>query len=136
MNRNLSKRPKVVRRLDGALTAWRYFHGPNVVHDVRAHPRFSAFSIYRAENEALFSVLVAFVKWMQAPILIEVWKTAEFVDETGRPIATNGPKIPWDPRPTSEILTDLGATVEKARSDIARAMSKSRPNSPFYTDET
>jgi len=67
MNRNLSKRPKVVRRLDGALTAWRYFHGPNFVHDVRARrPRFSAFSIYREENEALFAALVAFVRWMQA----------------------------------------------------------------------
>jgi hypothetical protein len=86
MNRNLSKRPKAVRRLDGALTAWRYFHGPNFVYEARAWRRrgIDATHLVENENTALFAVLVRFVEWMQAPIT--PWAGSpfvEFVDETG-----------------------------------------------------
>lgn len=88
MNRNLSKHPKTVRRLDGALTAWRYFHGPGVRRDLRDWrasrdmPHFLGPT--ETENARLFAVLVRFVEWMQAPI--SPWAGSpfvEFVDETG-----------------------------------------------------
>lgn len=89
MNRNLSKHPKTVRRLDGALTAWRYFHGPRFVTEARyRQKRFgrteARFTVSFDENRALLSVLVRFVEWMQAPI--SPWAGSpfvEFVDETG-----------------------------------------------------
>lgn len=180
MIRDLSKRPKVVRRLDGALTAWRYFHGPNFAHEIRARRRrkdwiyqYDSASVMREEGEALMLVLVRFVEWLQAPIstapiTFEVWDTiagwdaAAFIGD--RPIVDTfrGPSfsskaVAFDyllDRCFSEVgpmyaavfdaaLIECGGNLSQramrrrleGRSDIARAMSKGRPGSPFYGDE-
>ena len=175
MNRDLSKRPKTVRRLDGALTAWRYFHGPNFVHEARYRRRYwtcAKDQTLEEERAALFAVLVRFVEWMQAPIVttpiaFEMWDTiagwdaAAFIGD--RPIVDTfrGPSfsskaVAFDyllDRCFSEVgpmyaavfdaaLIECGGNLSQramlrrleCRSDIARAMSKGRPGSPFYTD--